>query len=374
MITARWAAESIKNIWRRGTLTDWKGEKLSLRINGASHDDFISAVIGGIKPGSVIKCEEIDRLLALRRPYGEKYSTSRIEDDEYEIVRGVEGGRANGDPIEIRIKNANVRSRDYDALKGIVRPGHADYAAMAKYGLTADLRGGGIFSGRLTAALCAAGGAAAGIIKLHGVKVTAYLSKVGGVKIASYGDGDFVVPEESGAFSAANARSRQAAEKVMNDAAKAGDSVGGIVECVVTGLPAGVGDAQFGSLESRISSLMFGIPAVKAVEFGLGCAFGGAYGSEVRDEWYYDGDVPKTKSNYNGGINGGISNGMPVCCRVTIKPTPSVLLPFCSIDVINHREVTAKIEGRHDACIAPRAVAAVESAVDIALLDALTED
>ena len=133
-------------------MTDWKGEKISLRINGASHDDFISAVIGGIKPGSVIKCEEIDRLLALRRPHGEKYSTSRIEDDEYEIVRGVEGGRANGDPIEIRIKNANVRSRDYDALKGIVRPGHADYAAMAKYGLTADLRGGGMFSGRLPAA------------------------------------------------------------------------------------------------------------------------------------------------------------------------------------------------------------------------------
>lgn len=354
-------------------MTDWKGEKLNLCLYGASHDSFVGAVLTGIPAGVKISRGNIERLLALRRPAGASYSTARCEKDQYSIIRGEKNGFTDGGALEVRIPNTDVRSRDYDDLKGIMRPGHADFAAVAKYGVSVDLRGGGIFSGRLTAPFCAVGGIAAGAAQCLGIKATAYLASVGGYKIASYGDEGFVIPSESGVFAASDEKRKAEAERIMSDAARAGDSVGGVVECVITGLPAGLGDAQFGSLESRISALAFGIPAVKAVEFGAGCAFGGALGSAVRDEWYYDGDRPVTRANFNGGINGGISNGMPVCFRLTIKPAPTFSMPFDTIDIINRRNIRVTPGGRHDACIAPRVVASAESAAYIAVSDAFTE-
>ena len=354
-------------------MTGWKGEKIGIQLFGASHDDFIGVTVSGIKKGLRVDRGEIDGLLALRRPSGESYSTTRKEPDLYEFTGGIENDYTCGGDITAVIRNTAQRSADYEKIKGIMRPGHADYAASAKYGADTDLRGGGIFSGRLTAPICVAGGLAAGILKKKGIKIVAYLSEAAGVEFGSYGDGLKPPAAETGAFEAADERKKALVSELFDKAKKNGDSVGGIVECVAIGVPPGRGDAQFGSLESRISALAFGIPAVKAVEFGLGRDFAKASGSSVRDAWYYDNSVVRSETNYNGGINGGISNGMPVCFRVTVKPAPSIALPCRTVDIINGTETLLSISGRHDVCIAPRAVPVVKSIAAIALLDATEE-
>ena len=213
------------------------------------------------------------------------------------------------------------------------------------------------------------GGVALSILKRKNVSICAYLNSVGNIKFASYDDEKFVLPDKIAPFIAATDLQKEQADNLFSALKKEGDSVGGSIECVVAGVPAGLGDAQFGSIEGRFSSILFGIPAVKAVEFGLGKNFACALGSKVRDEFYYDGDKVKTLANFNGGINGGISNGMPIMLRVAIKPTPSIARTCRTIDVKNKKEVLLNIPGRHDVCIAPRAVPAVAAAVAIAVLD-----
>ena len=355
-------------------LTDWQGEKLKVRLYGASHDDCIGMVLTGLKKGHAVDFDEINALLDMRRPSGELYATPRKEPDEYEFTGGVQNGFTDGNAVTVRIHNVAQKPADYEKMKGIMRPAHADYAAVAKFGTETDLRGGGIFSGRLTAPLCVAGGIAVGILKKAGINVYAYLSEVGGIEFGSYGDGINLPVDKTDAFAAADEKSKRLARDVFAECKKNGDSVGGIIECVATGVPAGIGDAQFGSLESRISALVFGIPAVKSVEFGLGKGFGRANGSGVRDELYYDNGSVRSKTNFNGGINGGIANGMPVCFRVTVKPTPSIAVPCGTVDVINKKDTRLVVTGRHDVCIAPRAVPAVKSVAAIALLDALSEE
>ena len=355
-------------------MTDWTGEKYRLRLTGASHDEYVGAVFSGMKKGEKIDFSAVDELVTMRRPCENAFSTKRRESDEYEFIGGVDcEGVSTGDDLVVRIKNRDVRKGDYEGIRAVMRPSHADYAAFVKYGESALKSGGGIFSGRMTAPLCVIGGVALGILKKRGVSVTGYLSSVGDVRFGSYDDESFVLPEKSEAFALADERTKALADDLFARLAKEGDSVGGIIECVLSGVPAGVGDAQFGCLESRISSLLFGIPAVKAVEFGFGKNFGVALGSEVRDEPYYDGDKVKTRTNFNGGINGGISNGMPIAVRVTVKPTPSIAKPCRTINVNEKRETLLEIKGRHDVCIAPRAVAAVVAAASIALFDAIGE-
>lgn len=355
-------------------MTDWTGENLKVKLLGASHADFVGAVLSGIKKGEKIDMETVNELVSLRRPNASAYSTRRNEPDDFIFESGVdENFVTTGEDIVVKIKNNDAKSEDYAKFSGLVRPSHADYAAYAKYGENVDLRGGGIFSGRMTAPLCVVGGIALGILKRKNVSVCAYLNCVGNVKFASYDDENFVLPDKIAPFATATEPQKKQADDLFAALREEGDSMGGSVECVVSGIPAGVGDAQFGAIECRLSSILFGIPAVKAVEFGLGKNFAYALGSKVRDEFYYDGDKVKTTTNYNGGINGGISNGMPIVLRVAVKPTPSIAKPCRTVDVKNKKEAILNIPGRHDVCIAPRAVPAVAAAVAIAVLD-LTEN
>ncbi len=351
-------------------MTDWTGENLKLKLIGASHADFVGAILSGIDKGEKIDIGTLNELVALRRPGDEAYSTGRKEHDDFVFESGVDADFVTtGDDIVVKIKNNDANSSDYEKFSGLVRPSHADYAAYAKYGKNADLRGGGIFSGRMTAPLCVVGGVALSILKRKNISICAYLNSVGNIKFASYDDEKFVLPDKIAPFIAATDLQKEQADNLFSALKKEGDSVGGSIECVVAGVPAGLGDAQFGSIEGRFSSILFGIPAVKAVEFGLGKNFACALGSKVRDEFYYDGDKVKTLTNFNGGINGGISNGMPIMLRVAIKPTPSIARTCRTIDVKNKKEVLLNIPGRHDVCIAPRAVPAVAAAVAIAVLD-----
>lgn len=355
-------------------MTDWTGENLKLKLLGASHADFVGAVLSGIKKGEKIDMKTVTELVSLRRPSVAAYSTERTESDDFVFESGVdENFVTTGEDIIVKIKNNDAKSEDYAKFSGLVRPSHADYAAYAKYGENVDLRVGGMFSGRMTAPLCVVGGVALGILKRKNISICAYLKSVGNIKFSSYNDENFVLPDEIAPFATSTESQKKQADNLFSALRKDGDSVGGSIECVVSGVSAGLGDAQFGAIECRLSSILFGIPAVKAVEFGLGKNFAYTLGSKVRDEFYYDGDKVKTATNYNGGINGGISNGMPIALCVTIKPTPSIAGTCRTIDVKNKREAALNIPGRHDVCIAPRAVPAVAAAVAIAMLD-LTEN
>ena len=348
----------------------WRGEKYTLELTGSSHGDYVGAVFSGIGKGKKIDFDEIDRLIELRKPNLSAYSTRRRESDEYEFISGADAsGLTTGEDVAVRIGNTDVKKSDYDKTYGLMRPSHADYAAFVKYGESALVSGGGMFSGRMTAPLCVIGGMAQGILKNDDIKTIAYLSGVGDIKFGSYDDEDFVMPRDTAPFATATPEKIGQSDELFSRLSESGDSVGGVIECVALGVPAGTGDAQFGCLESKISSLLFAIPAVKAVEFGYGVKFATACGSEVRDEPYYAGGTVKTKTNFNGGINGGISNGMPICVRVTIKPTPSIGKPCDTINVLKKTNEKLALSGRHDVCIAPRAVPAVASAVSIALLD-----
>lgn len=351
----------------------WKGDKLSLEIFGTSHGASIGMNLIGVPEGTVLDLTAIDSLLERRKANSEAYSTRRHEPDVYSFVEGVTGDTVSGAKISAIIENKTANSADYDKLHGIMRPGHADFAAYSKYGKDVDLRGGGKYSGRMTAPLCIAGGIAMSILKERGVNITSYLSSVGSIYFGSYREQGFILPHSDDAFALATPDAKRQADAMFRQLGESGDSTGGTIDCVVTGLKAGFGDALFDAIESKIASLAFAIPAVKAIEFGYGSRFSEALGSEVRDELFYDGTEIKTKTNFNGGINGGISNGMPICFSVTIKPTSSIAKPCQTVDVIHGKNVELEISGRHDVCIAPRAVPAVASVCAIALLDYMVD-
>ena len=274
----------------------------------------------------------------------------------------------------MKIKNQNQNSKDYSSLIKTPRPSHADYVAYTKYGDGYDYRGGGKFSGRLTAPMCIAGGLVKQILKEKGIEISAYISQIGGVKGKSYKDtniekidltkldADFPLLDES------------VKEKMLSEidcASKDLDSVGGVIECVIKGVPVGTGEYMFDSVESVISSLAFAVPAVKGIEFGTGFDLASMRGSEANDAFYYENGIVKTKTNNNGGINGGLANGMPITFRVVIKPTPSIAKEQDTINMVDKQNVKISIGGRHDSCITPRAVAVIESISAIAIYDSL---
>ena len=327
------------------------GQTLRVTVWGESHAPSIGVEIDGFPAGYRIDFDTLSRFMSRRAPGKDPLSTARREDDVPEFLSGVENGVTAGGVIKAVIRNRDVRSSDYDNIKNVPRPSHADFAARAKYGDGYNMAGGGPFSGRMTAPLCVAGALAIGLLAENGMTVRAEPVEIGGVS----GDPD-------------------AMKEAIASAASEGDSVGGIVECRVDGLPAGVGGPLFDGMESMISSSVFAIPAVKGIEFGAGFASAGKRGSENNDPFTVkDGKVITTKNDH-GGILGGITSGMPLVFRTAFKPTPSIAKEQDSVDLLTKENVKLTVKGRHDPCVVLRAVPAVESACAIAILDALLTD
>ena len=323
------------------------GQNFRIAIFGESHAAAIGVEIEGVPAGTKIDLDALKAFLERRAPGRDAFSTARREADVPEFLCGVKDGVATGAPIAAIIRNADTRSKDYGNLANVPRPGHADYPAEVKFGGHQDRAGGGHFSGRLTAPLCIAGGIAIQLLERAGVTVHARAISIGGE----------TDPERmKAAIAAARAE---------------GDSVGGVVEAEIDGMPVGVGDPMFGGLENRIAQAVFGIPAVKGIEFGEGFAAAGLKGSENNDPYgIVDGKVAPL-SNHAGGILGGLSTGAPIMFRVAFKPTPSIGKEQDSVDLSAKKPVKLVVKGRHDPCVALRAVPCVEAAAAIAVYDAM---
>ena len=343
------------------------GENIQISIFGQSHAPAIGVTIEGLPAGEEVDLDELKSFLARRAPGNNAWSTLRKEADEPEIQCGIVNGKTCGAPLTAIIRNQNVRSGDYANLRTVPRPGHADYTAYVKYDGSADMSGGGHFSGRLTAPLCIAGGICKQILKREGIEIKARIQAIGGIE----DPGDLLTQEIATDFPVINAEAGQKMQECIAKALSEGDSVGGIIECAVTGLPVGLGGPLFDGMEGRISQAVFGIPAVKGIEFGVGFAAAKLRGSENNDAFCMKDGKVQTETNRCGGILGGITNGMPLVFRAAFKPTPSIAKAQKSVDLTTGEETTLEIKGRHDPCIVPRAVPCIEAAAAIAVYDAL---
>lgn len=349
----------------------YNGKRLKVEIFGASHAKEIGVKVDGFENQS-FSIDELQKFLDRRKPKNKAYSTKRLESDKIIIKSGVCGDKIIGQ-LNAVIENTEQKSNDYQNLVKVPRPSHADFVAYQKYGDKFDYRGGGKFSGRLTAPMCIAGGVAKQILLKNGVEICAYISQIGEVKGKSYKDlkGIISLPKLDQEFPLLDNSVKEQMQAQIENARQNLDSVGGVIECVVQNLPVGTGEYMFDSLESVISHLAFAVPAVKGIEFGSGFDLAKMNGSMANDSFYFDNGTVKTKTNHNGGINGGISNGMPLVFRVAIKPTPSIAKEQDSVDLEKKQNVKLKIEGRHDACITPRAVAVIEAITALAIYDSL---
>lgn len=344
------------------------GKNLTVTIFGQSHSAAIGVTMDGFPAGFPVDMEALGRFLARRAPGGGPLATPRKEADAPEFLCGLVNNITCGAPLTAVIRNTNVRPQDYAALQSVPRPGHADYTANVRYGGHQDASGGGHFSGRLTAPLCIAGGICLQFLQARGVRVMARIVRVGGIEDtaafdAPVGEKPFpVVSDDAG---------EQMRQAIL--AAKAeGDSLGGVIECRVEGLPAGLGAPMFDGMENRIAQIVFGIPAVKGVEFGAGFDVACMRGSENNDAFYYDENgLVRTKTNNAGGILGGITTGMPILFRIAVKPTPSIGREQHTVDLTTKTNADLTIHGRHDPCIVPRAIPVAEAAAALALMDLL---
>jgi chorismate synthase len=336
------------------------GNKIKMSIFGQSHSPAIGVSIDGLPAGIKIDFDELNSFMLRRAPGHSAHSTARQESDTPEFISGLVDGTTCGAPLTAVIRNNDARSSDYEKLCDIPRPSHADYTAYVKYGTARDFRGGGQFSGRLTAPLCIAGGICLQLLKRENIYIAAHISQIGDVVERSFDPVNINTGEliELGKwdFPVLDTEAGERMRKLIEDVKKDGDSVGGIVECCITGLPPGIGEPMFDGMENRFASVLFGIPAVKGVEFGNGFAAGSLRGSENNDAFYMSEGVVQTRTNRHGGILGGISSGMPVLFRVAFKPTPSIAKVQDSISLSRKENVELSIEGRHDPCIVPRAV------------------
>ncbi len=345
------------------------GNKIKVTIFGESHGDGIGVVLDGIPSGLELDMDFVSREMMRRAPGNNNLSTPRKEADIPEIISGVFDGHTCGTPICAVIKNTNTRSKDY--TPELLRPGHADFTGYMKYGAAHDFRGGGHFSGRITAGLVFAGAIAKLVLKTQGIEIGSHIKTIHGISENAFTDiNSDLLNELSGKdFPVLDDIVGEKMKAEILSAAANKDSVGGIIECAAIGLNPGFGSPFFASLESRISSLVFSIPAVKGIEFGSGFDFANMYGSEANDPFETDGKFIYTTSNHNGGINGGISNGMPIVFSVAIKPTPSIAKPQKTVDMAKMENSSIEIKGRHDPCIVQRAAVVVESAAALAIID-----
>lgn len=354
-------------------------ENFKLEFFGESHSEEIGFVLKGLPSKIAVSKAEIQKFVDRRKSGANAWSTPRKEDDIVVLDSGIENGFTTGESIIGHIKNTSQRKGDYDKLKDTPRPSHADYVAKVKFGNDVALSGGGKFSGRMTAPMCAAGAIAKQILEKMGVKIGAYVLQIGKIRAKSYDDQEISYGEIEKAQNLTIA-TLGGEEKVIEftqevlSAKQDGDSVGGMIECMVFGLEAGYGNALYDGLEGRIAASVFAIPAVKSVEFGAGAKLAEMRGSQANDSFYYCDNKVMTKTNNSGGINGGISNGMNVTLRVGFRPTPSISKPQETVNLATGENTIIEISGRHDACIVPRAVAVVEAAVGLAILDCVLSE
>ena len=346
------------------------GENLKLSIFGQSHSSGIGMVLDGIPAGLPVNTEKLQEFLNRRAPGQNDYSTPRREEDRPEFLGGILDGFTCGAPIAAVIYNRNTRSADYSNLKDCPRPGHADYTAQIKYGGFQDYAGGGHFSGRLTAPLCIAGGLCIQWLEERGIRLGARIASIAGegddIELDPLNPQLDLIGKDFPVFSPA------AGERMREKIAQArleGDSVGGVIECMVTGLPAGLGEPMFGGVESRIAQIVYGVPAVKAVDFGAGYSAAYMRGSQCNDAYTVENGDIRTLTNNSGGILGGITNGMPLIFQAAIKPTPSISIQQQSVSISQGEDRKLTVKGRHDPCIVPRAVPVIEAAAAIAIFD-----
>lgn len=348
------------------------GSSLTVTLFGESHGEAVGAVIDGIAPGIKIDKEYIDKKLSLRRPSG-VISTARAEKDEYSIVSGEFGGFTTGAPLTVIIKNCDTRSCDYEKMKYTPRPSHADYAAECKYHGYQDFRGGGHFSGRITAALVLAGAIIGAALEAKGITVATHIAELHGVCDRGFLDLKADAEKLSDmTFPVLSDEAKVKMEEEIRAAHADGDSVGGVLESVIAGVPAGVGEPWFDSVESSIAHILFSIGGIKGVEFGDGFKLARMRGSEANDPFRIENGRVVTETNRSGGINGGITNGMPITVRCAVKPTPSIKKEQKTVDMKRGEDTTLTIEGRHDPAIIHRARAVVDAALQIAVADMLT--
>ncbi len=352
------------------------GNLFQITIFGESHSNAIGVVLDGLPSGISIDFDKINMEMARRAPGKNKLSTPRAESDIPQIQSGIFNGKTTGTPVCAVIANTNTRSQDYQPE--ILRPSHADYSGKMRYHGFNDYRGGGHFSGRITAPLVFAGAVAKQVLEKEQVEILAHIKRIGSICDAAL---DYAAPDmdllrkiKNETLPLLDSSKAAAMEQEILEAKSVADSVGGAVEAVVTGLRPGVGSPFFASVESRIAQIFFSVPAVKAVEFGIGTSFSAMHGSEANDAFCLKTGEIKTKTNHNGGINGGITNGMPVVVTATIKPTPSIGKPQETVNIEEMRETVYKTHGRHDPCIVQRAVPVIEAALAVAVLDMVLEE
>ena len=347
------------------------GTNIALTIFGESHGESVGAVLDGLPAGLPADEERIRTFLTLRRPAGE-ISTARRERDDFRIESGVLDGHTTGTPILIRIPNEDVRSADYAAMRTVARPGHADLTAQYKYGGFQDARGGGHFSGRVTAGLVAAGAVLTDALLRKNIRIGTHIAQIGDVCDRSFGDTEKDIETLCGrSFAVLEEAAGERMKAAILAAGSEGDSVGGILETAVTGLPGGVGEPWFDSVESMLSHALFSIPAVKGVAFGAGFDLTGMRGSCANDPFALRDGRIVTLSNHNGGVNGGITNGMPLVFRTVVKPTPTIGKQQDTVDFKEMKETTLAAKGRHDPCIVHRARIVQDSVTALALCDLL---
>ena len=347
------------------------GSSVSVTLFGESHGEYIGAVLDGLAPGIEIDREYIAHMLTLRRPDG-RISTPRKEKDEFKIVSGVFGNVTTGTPITVLIPNENVSSADYSQIKTVARPSHADYTAECKYHGFQDARGGGHFSGRLTAALVAVGAICSDALKRKGIFIGTHVKRCAGVDDRDLSDLKADIEELNGkTFAVLDGESADRMQRAILDAASDGDSVGGILETAIIGVPAGVGEPWFDTVEGMLSHMMFSIPAVKGIEFGRGFSIADMRGSEANDQMKTENGRVISVTNNSGGINGGITSGMPIIFRTAIKPTPTIFKSQNTVDYKSMTDAVTEPRGRHDPAIVHRARVVQDACAAIVLCDAL---
>lgn len=349
------------------------GSKIKLSIFGESHGNAIGITIDGLPAGFSIDMDKIMMEMARRAPGKSSLSTPRKESDIPEILSGYFEGKTTGTPLCAIIRNSNTKSKDYSKLKDVMRPGHADYTGAIRYKGFNDYRGGGHFSGRITAPLVFAGAICKQILEVKGIIVSAHINSIGKIKDCSFLESD-ISDELLNSFKEKelpliNTKLEDEMRQEILRARSSGDSIGGTIECAILGVSPGIGDPFFDSVESTLAHLMFSVPAVKGIEFGKGFDISKMRGSEANDEYYLENGNIKTKTNNNGGILGGITNGMPIIFNVAIKPTASIFKEQNAVNIVTMEETTLCIEGRHDPCIVQRALPVIEAVAAIGILE-----
>jgi len=346
------------------------GQNLRLEIFGSSHGPGIGMRLDGFPSGIKINMDELQLFLNRRAPGRNPWSTSRKEPDIPVFTSGISAdGLTDGNTICAEIENRDINKQAYNEVKNLPRPGHADYTAWLKYGKDYNLTGGGQFSGRMTAALCVAGAICKQFCESKGIQIISRIASIGNTN--DIGELEFTTAEND--FPTVSSAAGERMKSLILEIKAAGDSIGGIIECIILGCPGGLGGPLFEGLESRISSIVFSVPAVKGIEFGLGFDSATISGSENNDEFFTKNGKIVTKTNNCGGILGGISNGMPITFRAAIKPAPSIGKTQHTVNLSSFEETTIKINGRHDPCIVPRAVPCIEACAAIAICDALLD-